>query len=240
MDGELWLSMMWTSAKVADLNRDPRIQLHSIITGPQAATEVKVRGTARAEASRDVQQQYAAEAARQLGWRPVVGEFALFAIDVGDVTVIGYDTKTGAQYVARWPEGQEYLRPSTTPTSLGPPRPVRRMVSRMLRRTGQTASGARTGPGPRGRGGPAKGAASPGRGAGAGRRPRPCARPAQGAAQERDGDLGRARGQPRARRRSGTAISAVRAASPGRGAGAGRRPRPSARSRDWGRRTRAR
>lgn len=131
MDGELWLSMMRTSAKVADLDRDPRIQLHSVITGPQAATEVKVRGTARAEASRDVQQRYVTEAARQLGWRPVVGEFALFVIDVSDVTVIGYDTETGAQYVARWPEGREYLRPSTTPTSLGPPEPVRRLLSRV-------------------------------------------------------------------------------------------------------------
>jgi hypothetical protein len=129
MHGELWLSMMRTSAKVADLDRDSRIQLHSIITGPQAATEVKVRGTARAETARDVQQQYAAEAARQLGWRPVVGEFALFVVGVDDVTVIGYDTETGAQYVARWPEGQEYLRPSTTPTSLGPPQPVRRLLS---------------------------------------------------------------------------------------------------------------
>lgn len=129
MDGELWLSMMRTSAKVADLDRDSRIQLHSIITGPQAATEVKVRGIARAEKSGEVQRQYAAEAARQLGWRPVVGEFALFAVNVDDVTVIGYDSETGAQYVARWPEGQEYLRPSTTPTSLGPPQPVRRLLS---------------------------------------------------------------------------------------------------------------
>ncbi len=133
LDGELWLSMMGTSAKVRDLGRDPRILLHSIVTGPEAGTEVKVRGTARPEPDPAVQQTYAGEAARQLGWRPVVGEFALFAVDVGDVTVIGYDAESGAQYVARWPEGREFLRPSTTPTSLGPPEPVHRLLSLAMR-----------------------------------------------------------------------------------------------------------
>ena len=53
----------------------------------------------------------------------------LFAADVDDVTVIGSESETGAQYVARWPTGQEYLRPATTATSLGPPEPVRRLLS---------------------------------------------------------------------------------------------------------------
>jgi hypothetical protein len=52
----------------------------------------------------------------------------LFAADVDDVTVIGPDSETGAQYVARWPAGQEYLRPATTATTLGVPEPVRRLL----------------------------------------------------------------------------------------------------------------
>ena len=100
---------------------------------PKPAAEVKVRGTVRPEPDLAVQQTYAGEAARQLGWRPLVGEFALFAVDVGDVTVIGYDAESGAQYVARWPEGREFLRPSTTPTSLGPPEPVHRLLSPAMR-----------------------------------------------------------------------------------------------------------
>lgn len=36
---------------------------------------------------------------------------------------------TTAQYVARWPAGQEYLRPATIATSLRPPEPVRRLLS---------------------------------------------------------------------------------------------------------------
>jgi hypothetical protein len=50
-------------------------------------------------------------------------------VDVGDVTYIGYDEATGAQHVARWPAGEEYLRPATTPTSLGPREPVRRVLT---------------------------------------------------------------------------------------------------------------
>jgi hypothetical protein len=129
MDGELWLSMMRTSMKAHDLHRDPRILLHSLINGPEAAPEVKVRGTVLVETGRDVQERYAAAVAAELGWRPVAGQFTLLRVDVRDVTYIGCDAETGAQHVARWPAGAEYLRPSTTPTSLGPPQPVTRLLS---------------------------------------------------------------------------------------------------------------
>ena len=32
LDGTLWLSMMWQSRKAADLARDPRILVHSVVT----------------------------------------------------------------------------------------------------------------------------------------------------------------------------------------------------------------
>jgi hypothetical protein len=92
------------------------------------AAEVKIRGTVHAEGDRDVQRRYAAAVSAQIGWRPVVGEFTLFVVDVADVTYIGYDADTSGQHVARWPAGLEYVRSSVTPTSLGPPRPVRRLL----------------------------------------------------------------------------------------------------------------
>jgi hypothetical protein len=128
MDSDLWLSMMQTSAKAHDLRHDPRIVLHSIITGPEPAAEVKVRGAVRVETDRDIQQKYAATVAAEIGWCPVAGQFALFAVDIADVTYIGYDADSKGQHVVRWPPGLEYLRPSTTPTSLGPPQPVRRLL----------------------------------------------------------------------------------------------------------------
>jgi hypothetical protein len=129
MDGDLWLSMMRTSAKVMDLARDRRLVLNSIVTGPEPAAEVKVRGTARAEHDPDVQRRYAAAVSAGIGWRPVVGEFTLFAVDVADVTYIGYDADTSGQHVVRWPARVEFVRPSVTPTSLGPPHPVRRLLA---------------------------------------------------------------------------------------------------------------
>lgn len=128
MDGELWLSMMRTSTKARDLYRDPRILLHSLITGPEASAEVKVRGTVRVENDHEVQERYATTVARTLGWQPVVGRFTLFAVDINDVTYISFDPENGAQHVARWPADIEYLRPATTPTSLGPRQSLRQLL----------------------------------------------------------------------------------------------------------------
>ena len=129
MDGDLWLSMMPASAKARDLHRDPRILLHSIVTSPAPQAEIMMRGTVRIETAQDAQRRYAAAAEAHLGWRPVPGEFTLFAVDITEVTYIGHDTGSNAQHVARWPAGEEYLRPSLTPTSLGPPEPVRRLLA---------------------------------------------------------------------------------------------------------------
>ncbi len=129
MDDDLWLSMMTASAKARDLGRDPRILLHSIIGSPEPDAEIKMRGTARVENDGAVQQRYAATVAAEIGWQPVVGQFTLFRVDIDDVTYISYEPESGAQHLARWPADIEYLRPTTTPTSLGPPQPVRRLLS---------------------------------------------------------------------------------------------------------------
>ena len=128
MDGELWLSMMPASAKAGDLYRDPRIVVHSIVTSPSPEAEIMMRGTVRPESAPDVQRRYAAAVAAHLGWRPVPGKFTLLRVDIHDVTFIGHDAGSNAQHVARWPAGEEYLRPALTPTSLGPREPVRRLL----------------------------------------------------------------------------------------------------------------
>jgi hypothetical protein len=81
MDDELWLSMMPTSAKAGDLRRDRRILVHSVITSPSPLAEIMLRGTVWAETATDVQRRYAAAVRAHLGWQPVPGEFALFAMD---------------------------------------------------------------------------------------------------------------------------------------------------------------
>jgi hypothetical protein len=130
MDGGLWLSMMWGSAKAADLVRDPRVLVHNIVTNRDgAAGEFKVRGTARGVDDDAVQQRFADAAEVRLGWRPVPGRFHLFAVDIETVTVIRYDTDSGDQYVASWPPAREYVRRATSATSVGDPEPVSGILS---------------------------------------------------------------------------------------------------------------
>lgn len=122
--GALWLSMMWGSHKAADLGRDPRILLHSIVTGRDgAAGEYKVRGRAVAESDPGVQSGYAREVRAQIGWDPVPGKFHLFWVDVNDVTFMRYDHATGDQFVTRWPRCVEFVRRGTSPTTVGDPSP---------------------------------------------------------------------------------------------------------------------
>jgi Pyridoxamine 5'-phosphate oxidase len=125
LEGDLWLSMMWQSTKARDLLRDPRILVHSVITGRDGSEgEFKVNGTARAEHDFAVQRRYADAVASSLGWNPQPGRFHLFAADIDQVAFISYDTATGNQYVAMWPPGREFIRRATSATSVGDPEPV--------------------------------------------------------------------------------------------------------------------
>jgi hypothetical protein len=125
MDGDLWLSMMWQSAKTRDLLRDPRILVHGIVTGRDGAEgEFKVRGTARAEEDKAVQRRYAAAVSASLGWSPDPGRFHLFAVDISQVASISYDPGPGDQHVALWPPAREFIRRGTSATSVGAPEPV--------------------------------------------------------------------------------------------------------------------
>jgi Pyridoxamine 5'-phosphate oxidase len=125
MDGDLWLSMMWQSKKAADLLRDPRVLVHSMVTGRDGREgEFKIRGSASSEQDLAVQRRYALEVAGSLGWSPEPGRFHLFAVSIGEVAFIRYDDATGDQHVAMWPPAREYVRRGTSATTVGEPQPV--------------------------------------------------------------------------------------------------------------------
>lgn len=125
LDGVLWLSMLWGSAKAADLQRDPRILVHSAVTSRDGGQgEFKIRGRAIAEHDRGVQSRYATAVAATLGWNPEPGRFHLFAVDIGQVAFIRYDDATGDQHVAMWPPPREFIRRGTSATSLGDREPA--------------------------------------------------------------------------------------------------------------------
>jgi hypothetical protein len=125
LDGDLMLSMLWQSFKARDLLRDPRLLVHSIVTGRDGADgELKLRGTACDERDLDLQRRYAEAVSAALGWRPEPGRFHLFSVDISDVTFIRYDEPTGDQFVASWPPSREFVRRGTSATSVGDPEPV--------------------------------------------------------------------------------------------------------------------
>lgn len=127
---DIWLCMGWGSLKARDLHRDPRILIHSLVTSRTGTDgEYKLRGCAVSEADAAVHSDYAAEVADRLGWRPEVGKFHLFWIDVGDVTFIRWDDATNDQYVTRWPAGAEFVRRGTSATSQGPAEPLQDLLA---------------------------------------------------------------------------------------------------------------
>jgi hypothetical protein len=126
LDGELWLSMLWGSRKATDLDRDPRVLLHSIVTSRDGGEgEVKVRGHCRTQDDPAVQSRYAEAVSRALGWHPQVGRFHLFRVDIDSVAHLRYDDSTGDQHVEMWPQGTRFVRRGTSATSLGEPEPDR-------------------------------------------------------------------------------------------------------------------
>jgi hypothetical protein len=129
MDGELWLSMMWGSRKAADLARDERVLVHSIVTGRDGAEgEVKLRGAAMPVDDREIQRRYADQVSAALGWSPEPGRFHLFRVAIDEVTVIRYDDASGDQHVVLWPRGEEFVRRGTSATSVGEPEPTRQVL----------------------------------------------------------------------------------------------------------------
>jgi hypothetical protein len=125
-DGELWLSMMLGSRKAADLHRDPRVLVHSVVTSPSGEEgEAKLRGTARPRDDEPTQQAYADAVSAALPWSPEVGRFHLFALDVEQATYLRYDNASGDQHLAIWPPAKEVVRRGTSATTVGDEEPVR-------------------------------------------------------------------------------------------------------------------
>jgi hypothetical protein len=129
LDGRLLLSMLWGSHKARDLQRDPRLLVHGIVTGPDGGEgELKLRGRAVEVSDRELQARYAAAVAEDLGWRPEEGWFHLFEVDVEHVAFVRYVHETGDQFVTTWPPGEEFVRRGATATSLDAPEPVRELL----------------------------------------------------------------------------------------------------------------
>lgn len=131
LDGDLWLSMLLGSRKAGDLLRDPRVLVHSVVTGPSGEEgELKLRGTADPVDDRAALQRYADAVSAALPWSPEVGRFHLFRVEIDQVTYLRYDNASGDQYLALWPSGRETVRRGTSATTLGADEDVRDVLVR--------------------------------------------------------------------------------------------------------------
>lgn len=120
-DGELWFGMMWRSLKAADLRRDARALVHSVVTTPDAPEpEVKVRGAAIPEADADRRSDVCRAIGDALPWQPDPTRIELFRVDVGSAALVRY-AETGDQHVVLWPTRRRFVRRATSATSVGAP-----------------------------------------------------------------------------------------------------------------------
>jgi hypothetical protein len=123
-NGDLWLGMGLGSHKVADLRRDPRLVVRSIVTSRDGSDgDYLLHGVVREERDPARQRAYIAEVVARIGWKPESGKFHLFWLDLGSATFIRWDDATNDQFVTRWPPASDVVRRGTSATSQGPAQP---------------------------------------------------------------------------------------------------------------------
>jgi hypothetical protein len=82
MEGALYLGMMPGSTKSRDLQRDPRVLVHSVVSDKDGADgETKLYGHARWIAGEEERERYCQALFAKIGWRPD-GDFDLFDVDI--------------------------------------------------------------------------------------------------------------------------------------------------------------
>jgi hypothetical protein len=103
-EGQLLIGAMAWSAKAADLRRDPRSVLHSVVTGPDSGEgELKLYGPA-AEADQNLRG--AAAHAWWLTWAPE--KAAVFTLHIGQAAFVDWDIKGGQMTIHRWSPASGY------------------------------------------------------------------------------------------------------------------------------------
>jgi hypothetical protein len=93
--GRLLLGMMWRSQKAKDLERDPRIAVHSVPSDRMnPGGDVKLYGRVVDERDPDVREAFRDEIRRRIDWAPDEPDYHLFSVDVEQAgyTKFGHDS----------------------------------------------------------------------------------------------------------------------------------------------------
>lgn len=83
VDGELMLGMMWQSPKALDLQRDPRLVVHSVVSNRDGKEgDFKLYGRAAPAEEPERRARYRATIKARIDWEPAEPNYHLFAVDV--------------------------------------------------------------------------------------------------------------------------------------------------------------
>jgi hypothetical protein len=116
-EGRLCLGMMPNSLKALDLQRDPRLLVHSVPQGRMnPGGDIKLRGLAIEETDLDFREAYRRTIYGRIGWAPDEPDFHVFTLDVRDAVFIRFGEEPAAQ---RWDEtlGFRPIRHPDDPTA---------------------------------------------------------------------------------------------------------------------------
>ena len=109
-DGELWLGSMWEARKARDLQRDPRLALHSATVDKEVKEgDARISGRAVEVTSPERKQAFGRAFAEESGFDPESnGPWHLFSVDVTELSLI----RTGGEMllVDMWHPGEEATR----------------------------------------------------------------------------------------------------------------------------------
>jgi hypothetical protein len=107
-EGRLLLGMMWRSKKALDLQRDPRIVVHSVPSDRMnAGGDVKLYGRVIDERDSDVRTAFRETILARIDWAPDEPEYHLFSLDVEEA---GYTVFGEGSHALAWTPGSGLRR----------------------------------------------------------------------------------------------------------------------------------
>jgi hypothetical protein len=106
--GRLCLGMMWRSRKALDLQRDPRLVVHSVPIGRMnPGGDIKLTGMGVDERDPDLRESYRRAIHERIGWAPDEPDFHLFSLDVREAVLIRFGED---QVLLRWDVTEGFRR----------------------------------------------------------------------------------------------------------------------------------
>jgi hypothetical protein len=110
-DGQLWLGMMPDSLKALDLQRDPRLALHSASLEPEMPDgDAKISGRGIEHRADDTKARFAGAVKDASGEDMPPGPFHLFSIDIEEAVLIRLGDPADHLVIETWREGRGLKR----------------------------------------------------------------------------------------------------------------------------------